>query len=138
MNINILKREGWLNIWFFAPIIDIFDNKTRGLFVLLNDECLLPSPSIANFVKNLKSAWHKEKIVPISWNVHGFAVQHFTNDVTYSPVLQRYFLIVHNSLKKEVYCFVFSAAWCIFFRRQFHWSFFHYLPSSIREKNILF
>lgn len=76
---------------FFPLILDVFDNKTKGIFTILNDECAFPS--IENFANKLKNAWIKDKTSPISWNIccqktnqNDFLIRHFVNDVTYSTV----------------------------------------------------
>lgn len=80
------------NCWSLS-ISDLFDNKAKGVFTLLNDECSLQRPSSDNFENNLKKAWHEDKIAPIKFRIPGnksetniFLVQHFTNDVIYSTV----------------------------------------------------
>lgn len=56
---------------------------------------MLQRPSIKNFVNNLKNAWEKDMVAPISWEFRCqkpeeniFLIRHFTNDVTYSTVSQ--------------------------------------------------
>lgn len=71
--------------------LDVFDNKTKGIFTLLNDECAFPSTE--NFANRLKNAWIDDKTPPISWDIRGrkskenvFLIRHFTNEVAYSTV----------------------------------------------------
>lgn len=77
---------------------DVFDNKTKGLFTLLNDECTLQRPSTENFANNLNKAWQNDRLAPIKFRIHGhksnlniFLIQHFTNDVIYATVCQQTF-----------------------------------------------
>lgn len=92
-NFLFLPR-GIVSIYTFSSfILDVFHNKTKGIFTLLNDECILKSPSIENFANSLKSAWKEDNNSPISWeirrqksNENMFSIRHFTNDVTYSAV----------------------------------------------------
>lgn len=81
-----------MDIVFFL-ILDIFQNKTKGIFTLLNDECMKKTPTTENFTKSLKNAWNEEKFLPISWRVVGqrskensFLIRHFTHPVIYSTV----------------------------------------------------
>lgn len=67
-------------------ISDLFHNKPKGLFTLLNDECALQRPSMKNFDCNLRNAWKNDMAAPISWTSDAFAIRHFTNDVIYSTV----------------------------------------------------
>lgn len=122
--IGMQSNSCWLSIWLFSSQriffgfsynIDICHNKTRGLFTLLNDECVLQKPSIENFANNLKNAWQKDAGAPISWNINGkkspgnvFLIRHFTNDVIYSTVCHwmlltllcynNWFMIIQESL----------------------------------------
>lgn len=81
--------------------IDFFHDKRKGIFTLLNDECALQSPLTANFEINLKNAWQKDSVAPISLNVgvkiskgNMFLIRHFSNDVVYSTVCYSTLIIV--------------------------------------------
>lgn len=62
----------------------------KGIFTLLNDECMTKIPSTKNFSINLKNAWTQDKSSLISWRVgsedNSFVIRHFTNSVIYSTV----------------------------------------------------
>lgn len=96
----------YTNIYLYIfSILDLFHDKTKGLFTLLNDECTLQKPSIGNFESNLKNAWEKNMIAPISWDIRGqkttgniFLIRHFTNDVIYSTVYDSWILMKYNEI----------------------------------------
>lgn len=78
------------SILHFFLILDLFDNKIKGVFAILNDECTYQRPSIENFGTNLKNAYKNDTSAPISWDIHGkkskenmFVIRHFTNEVIY-------------------------------------------------------
>lgn len=86
---------------FFLWTLDLFHNKSKGLFTLLNDECALQRPSVENFKNMLKIAWQRDVAAPISWvirqknsNEDVFLIRHFTDNVIYSSVDQLIFLVV--------------------------------------------
>lgn len=72
--------------------LDLFDNKSIGIFSLLDDECKFRNPSVKNFACKLKSSWITPKMVPINWNNprqksdDTFLIRHFTSDVHYATV----------------------------------------------------
>lgn len=76
---------------FPSLILDVFHDKTKGIFPLLNDECTLKTPSTIFFSNSLKNGWSSfRKPSPISWETkeNVFSIRHFTNDVKYSTVRQ--------------------------------------------------
>lgn len=94
----------FFNIFFtqYILILDVFDNKIKGIFTLLNDECAFRSDK--SFGNQLKNAWKKDETSLISWDIRGqkskenlFLIRHFTNDVIYSTVciLKFVFHIIH-------------------------------------------
>lgn len=83
----------------FCSLLDLYHNKSKGLFNLLNDECSLKIPSVQNFTNKLANEWNQGgRASPISWEIPGeksrnvFLIRHFMNNVVYSMVNQMYFI----------------------------------------------
>lgn len=71
----------------FKFYLDLLENKTFGIFQLLDDECKLRQPSLTNFVHTVK-ATHKNKLIPnrAKNELNSFTIRHFAQDVQYCCV----------------------------------------------------
>lgn len=72
-------------------ISDIFENKCKGVFIMLDDTCKMARQTSANFVQSALKIWTNNSILvapkpnKIKNNV-GFVVRHFLGDVLYDAV----------------------------------------------------
>lgn len=71
--------------------LDIFDHKTKGIFSLLNDECIRSDSSTEKFTAKVCSIWNGNESFSSS-NEQGrsttqcFIIRHFSCNVSYSTV----------------------------------------------------
>lgn len=75
-------------------ILDVFENKSKGIFQLLDDTCKIQCQNSTNFVENIISSWTNNKIIstPKPKEIHqdlGFKIQHFAGDVCYNAVSRK-------------------------------------------------
>lgn len=97
-------------------ILDVYDNKTKGIFTILNDECAFSS--IENFANKLKNAWLRDKTSPISWDTQSqkskesvFMIRHFANDVTYTTVCPILLFIPMLTPQTQFIVFIYTMIW---------------------------
>lgn len=71
----------------FKFYLDLFEEKTLGIFHLLDNECKLKQPNLKNF-KHAVIATHKNKIIQerAKTELNGFTIRHFAQDVQYCCV----------------------------------------------------
>lgn len=89
--------------------IGMFDNTTKGIFALLNDECTLPKSSSEKFTYNVCKTWigHKSFSAPncsarnrSQQATESFKIRHFSGDVLYSTVCNWNYLSLSCPLSK--------------------------------------
>lgn len=74
---------------------DIFENKCKGVFMVLDDTCKMNCHTSANFVQNAMKSWPKNSILVAPKpnkieNNAGFVIRHFLGDVLYDAVSLRF------------------------------------------------
>lgn len=92
---NICSDDDMFFLVFLFP--DVFEDKSRGIFKLLDDVCKIQCQNITNFVKNIFSFWPNHSIImmpkptQIQQNTE-FIIRHFAGDVLYDTVYTLYFV----------------------------------------------
>lgn len=72
----------------------MFDDTSKGIFALLNDECSLPKSSSERFTHNVCKTWIGHKSFSANCiaqnrshkSTDSFKISHFSGDVLYSTV----------------------------------------------------
>lgn len=91
----LLKTESiCLQMLYFSS--DMFENKTFGIFTLLDEECRMPNPQIASFIQKVNTKYVDCSAFSLRYfdknasncnkNTTGFIIRHFEQKVHYSVV----------------------------------------------------
>lgn len=111
MKKNIIILSFFLT-WFLIclNISDVFEDKSRGIFKLLDDVCKIQCQNTSNLVENIFAFWpnhpiiKKPKPTEIQQNA-GFVIQHFAGEVLYDAVctlqFYRQIVILKRFFKKK-------------------------------------
>lgn len=72
---------------------DFFDNSSKGLFAILDYECVMHSRSVTSFTQKVVNSWSR-KLVNRAATQSEFIISHFAGDVEYATVSRS---IYHNN-----------------------------------------
>lgn len=76
----------------FKFYLDLLENKTFGIFTLLDNQCKMKNPNLMNFVNTVKSTHQNSQVFtevrpnPAKTECNSFIVRHFAHDVQYTTV----------------------------------------------------
>lgn len=69
--------------------LDVYENKFRGIFKLLNDTGKMQCLTVKDFVEIAFANWEKSSILARPRDTqNGFIIRHFTGNVLYNTVSQ--------------------------------------------------
>lgn len=81
----------YLKNYFDIAILDLYENRTKGIFKILDDTIKMQSQTTAIFVQNLFANWANSPTFAVPKTQKflqndGFIIRHYVGDVLYNVV----------------------------------------------------